>query len=243
MDMPALRRVLDALRQRGLLLQFDNTLASITGLVTGETIRGSWWGHPRAHEIHAVARSLRAHDDVLIAKLVASKLTYVHRQLWASLLAVARSGEPWQQRGLSRDARSLLHRIERYRMVRTEDLTTAHWRSPEAVGPGGSRARGPPPGPERGGAHAPGRAREGLGNLGPLARPPRHRDRAHVGECRARAARTSRPLARRHQTAGETPPLAVISHGGSPLTTRRRRQVAQRMQMTSAPVASWVIGP
>ena len=196
MDMPALRRVLDALRQRGLLLQFDNTLASITGLVTGETIRGSWWGHPRAHEIHAVARSLRARDDVLITKLVASKLTYVHRQLWASLLAVARSGEPWQQRGLSRDARSLLHRIERYRMVRTEDLTTAHWRSPEAVGPGGSRARGPPPGPERGGAHAPGRAREGLAKPGnPLARPPRHRDRAHVGECRV-ASGSNEPSAR-----------------------------------------------
>ena len=58
-------------------------------LVAGEPVRGSWWGHPKGHDIFAACQHLLQHPDATTAKLVSGKVTYVHRELWPSLLAVA----------------------------------------------------------------------------------------------------------------------------------------------------------
>ena len=111
------RQVLEELRRAGLLLLTDPRLPSVAGLVAGEPIRGSWWGHPRGRAIFLAARKLAAHPDVLAAKLISGKVTYVHRRLWPALLGVATSGEPWQKRGLSRPARALLREVARKGLV------------------------------------------------------------------------------------------------------------------------------
>jgi hypothetical protein len=57
--------------------------------VAGAPIRGSWWGHPKGHEIFRVADSISESDQVLVCKLVEGKVTYVHRRLWPALVKLA----------------------------------------------------------------------------------------------------------------------------------------------------------
>lgn len=107
----------------GLLLLSDKTVPSLATLVAGEPIAGSWWGHARAHDIARVSFALDDDPDVTTAKLVAGKVTYVHRRLWPALIAVGASHAPWQTKGLGRSARSLLARCEREATLRTDELS------------------------------------------------------------------------------------------------------------------------
>jgi hypothetical protein len=114
--MPGAGRVLldpaAVLRDRGLLLLSDSTLPSLATIVAGEPIRGSWWGHPKSHQIFATARRLGRDPDIVAIPLVNTKITFVHRRLWPPLLASARTRESWQTRGLTAAARTLLKRVE-----------------------------------------------------------------------------------------------------------------------------------
>jgi len=57
--------VLQALSDTGLLLVQDKQLPNIATLVTGETLRGSWWSHPKGRLIFAVM-AFGAAGDVLL---------------------------------------------------------------------------------------------------------------------------------------------------------------------------------
>ncbi len=124
--------VLAHLQRRGLLLRSDFELPNVASLVAGEHIRGSWWSHPLGHEIHAVAERLVAHPDVISAKLVSGKDTFVHRDVWPELLAVGCSGESWQTDGLARPAQALLERVERAGTLRLDRLGKTRGFSPTA---------------------------------------------------------------------------------------------------------------
>ncbi len=122
------------LEKVGLLLLTDVDLPSVAGLVVGEPVRGSWWGHPRGEEIFNVSEKLADHPDVTSVKLVKNKVTFVHRRLWPALVAVGTSRASWQLDRLSRAAVSLLERVEREGPVRSDG----------AYGPrGGSQKLGP----------------------------------------------------------------------------------------------------
>ena len=106
-------RVLRELEREGLLLETDATLPSLVALVAGGPVRGSWWSHPLGHTIYATGEALYAHRDVLMAKLVSGKVTWMHRRLWPAFCAVARAREPWQMEGLSEEASTLLEAVDR----------------------------------------------------------------------------------------------------------------------------------
>jgi hypothetical protein len=99
--------VLDALSSSGLLLKQDKLLPNVVTLVTGESLRTSWWSHPKGRLIFAVLAELADHPDVLSVKLLYGKDTLVHRRLWPALLAVAMAEEPWQFKDLSAAGRKL----------------------------------------------------------------------------------------------------------------------------------------
>jgi hypothetical protein len=105
-------RLLAALEAAGVLLLQDKALPCVVTLVTGERVSGSWWAHPRSHEVFRRAGELAEHRDVLVTKLVAGKVTFVHRRLWPAVLAVATAHERWQSAGLSQPARALWKRVE-----------------------------------------------------------------------------------------------------------------------------------
>ena len=84
--------LLDAIAEHGLLLLQDKKLANAVTFMTGERLKGSWWSHPRAHEIFRTLESL-PDDQVIATKLAGGRVTFVHRSLWPDLLAIAKSGD------------------------------------------------------------------------------------------------------------------------------------------------------
>ncbi|HEY3129782.1 MAG TPA: hypothetical protein VGL91_10010 [Acidobacteriota bacterium] len=121
--MSSLGRVREQLERYGALLLSDTKLPSVSSLVAGSPVRGSWWGHPRSHEIFRVTSQLADLKEVVTTKLISGKVTFVHKQLWPALLAVATSREPWQMRHLSSSARSLLAEINKEGHVRTDHFS------------------------------------------------------------------------------------------------------------------------
>src|ERR1700724_2323003 len=57
--------------------------------VAGGRIRGSWWGHPKGHDIFAATRAVRDSPDVLVCRLLGGKVTYIHRRLWPAVIRLA----------------------------------------------------------------------------------------------------------------------------------------------------------
>jgi hypothetical protein len=76
--------------EQGILLQSaKGPIPNLADLVAGEKIRGSWWGHPRSHDVFAAINDARDADDVVALRLVRGKVTLVHRRLWPALVCVA----------------------------------------------------------------------------------------------------------------------------------------------------------
>lgn len=61
----------------------------LTEAIAGETIKGSWWGHPKGKQIFAVLQAVGGDPDILTCRLVDDKLTLMHRRLWPALAAAA----------------------------------------------------------------------------------------------------------------------------------------------------------
>lgn len=115
-----LANVRRALETHGLLSVHDPELPSVTRIVSGAAIRGSWWGHPSGKDIFHVLGALEDEDDVATAKLVGGKVTLVHDRLLPALVSVGRSDEPWQSEGLRDDARALLTQVTDAGTLRTD---------------------------------------------------------------------------------------------------------------------------
>lgn len=60
--------------------------------VAGEPVRGSWWAHPAAHAIYHALGVARSSPDVLACRLIAGKVTLVHRRLWPAFVCLADAG-------------------------------------------------------------------------------------------------------------------------------------------------------
>jgi hypothetical protein len=118
----ALQMARDSLLKYGLLLNSDLRFPNLVRIFTGEAVRGSWWGHPKAHLIFQVAGKLSKDPDTLLTKLVSGKETYVHRTHWLEFLSVATSKDPWQVHTLTDPARFLLKEVESKDELRTDQL-------------------------------------------------------------------------------------------------------------------------
>jgi hypothetical protein len=122
----------------GFLLESDTKLPSVCSLITGAPLRGSWWSHPLAQTIFQVNEKLEDHPDVLITKLISGKITFVHRNRWPEIVAIGTSKEPWQMKGLSASAKTLLKTVEKAGAVQTDKL---EWPSLQSTAKLGDLAR------------------------------------------------------------------------------------------------------
>jgi hypothetical protein len=85
-----LRQALAFIRKHGVVLEAaQGPVPSVAEAVAGEPLRGSWWAHPKSHEIFAVTRGIRDSNDVLVCRLIKGKITFVHRRLWPALVRAA----------------------------------------------------------------------------------------------------------------------------------------------------------
>jgi hypothetical protein len=75
---------------RGIVLESGRgPVPNLAETIAGNVIRGSWWTHPKANVIFLCSRAIRSSADVLVCRLVAGKVTYVHRRLWPALVRLA----------------------------------------------------------------------------------------------------------------------------------------------------------
>ena len=85
-----LRQAVAFVRKHGVVLESAvGPVPSVAAAVVGGPIRGSWWAHPRSHEIFELTRAIRAREDVLVCRLVDGRVTFVHRRLWPALVRAA----------------------------------------------------------------------------------------------------------------------------------------------------------
>ena len=81
---------IEFIRHQGVVLvSAKGPVPRLTEAIIGETIKGSWWGHPRGREIFAVLGGVSDSPDALFCRLVEGKITVVHRRLWPALVRLA----------------------------------------------------------------------------------------------------------------------------------------------------------
>jgi hypothetical protein len=110
------------LEKLGLLLLSDS-LPSVTRLIAGDGLSGSWWGHEQAHTIFAISEMLEDHPDVLVMKLISGKVTFVHRELWGRIYSIGVAREDWQLKNLSQSAKLLLKTLDTEGTLHTNKLS------------------------------------------------------------------------------------------------------------------------
>lgn len=71
------------------LVSAKGPVPRLTEAIAGEPIKGSWWGHPKSHQIFAILEVVTESEDVLVCRLVKGKITLVHRRLWPALARLA----------------------------------------------------------------------------------------------------------------------------------------------------------
>jgi hypothetical protein len=62
---------------------------SLAARISGGPIRGSWWSHPKGHQIFEMTQQVRASKVVLVCSLAGGRITYVHRRLWPHFIRMA----------------------------------------------------------------------------------------------------------------------------------------------------------
>jgi hypothetical protein len=68
----------------------------LTEAIAGEPIKGSWWGHSKGHQIFAILQKLEDSPDILVCRLIAGRVTMVHRRLWPAFVKLAGHFRPDQ---------------------------------------------------------------------------------------------------------------------------------------------------
>ncbi|OGT84966.1 MAG: hypothetical protein A3H91_01905 [Gammaproteobacteria bacterium RIFCSPLOWO2_02_FULL_61_13] len=88
---------LDFVREQGVVLASARGPApTLTEVIVGEPIVGSWWGHAHSHHIHTVLEAVKESGDVLVCRLINGKITLVHRRLWPALVRLGKRFTPEQ---------------------------------------------------------------------------------------------------------------------------------------------------
>lgn len=127
------KTALQTLKRVGFLMETDACLPSVSGLIAGEVVSGSWWSHEAAQRIFSTLGQLEDHRDVIFTKLISGKVTLVHRKLWSEIFAIGTSYAPWQLKDLSKSARALFDKVNKQGSLRTDQLD---WSKAEKTKPG-----------------------------------------------------------------------------------------------------------
>jgi hypothetical protein len=84
-------------REQGVVLvSGKGAVPRLTETIVGEPIKGSWWGHPKSHQIFAILQAVTHSKEILVCRLVDGKVTLIHRRLWPALVRIAGRFRPDQ---------------------------------------------------------------------------------------------------------------------------------------------------
>jgi hypothetical protein len=96
--------------------------ADFVSAVAGGPVKGSWWGHPKGHEIFNLAGFVRR--ECIYVKLVEGKETFLHESLYSAFARVV-TDDGWRRKrigALSKEARALLRSVEKAGTLRMDEL-------------------------------------------------------------------------------------------------------------------------
>jgi hypothetical protein len=114
-------------REHGVVLaSAKGPVPRLAEIIADEPIKGSWWAHPKSHEIYAVFQALSESNDILVCRLVDGKVTFVHRRLWPALIRAA-AHFPEQQLSQVHEKHTATGRHE------SHDVAFPEWAPPEAM--------------------------------------------------------------------------------------------------------------
>jgi hypothetical protein len=114
-------KIRKALDRCGVLLLTDPKLPSLTTIVAGRPIKGSWWGHPKGNLIYNLSNELMDQPDILSVKLINKKVTFVDRRHWQALFAIGVAEHDWQLKTLSTPCKILLKMVNSKGELRADD--------------------------------------------------------------------------------------------------------------------------
>ena len=78
------------IRRHGVvLLSAKGPVPTLTEVIAGGRIRGSWWGHPKARDIYRVLSQVCDSPQIVLCRLLGGKITVVHRRLWPALVRLS----------------------------------------------------------------------------------------------------------------------------------------------------------
>ena len=84
-------------REHGVVLvSAKGAVPRLTEAIVDESIKGSWWAHPKSHHIFAILQAVTESENVLVCRVVDGRVTLVHRRLWPALVRVAERFPPNQ---------------------------------------------------------------------------------------------------------------------------------------------------
>src|SRR6202171_3742686 len=95
-------------------------------VIAGESIKGSWWAHPKGHEIFAIFQQIDESPDILVCRLVNGKVTFVHRRLWPALVRVAHRFQANQLAQVHQEHTASGHHV-------SHELPFPKWVPPEVI--------------------------------------------------------------------------------------------------------------
>ena len=83
-------QAIDFVRTHGVVLASGKgRVPRLAEAIVGGPIKGSWWAHPKSHEIFRVFSVVGESSEVLVCRRVGGKITFVHRRLWPALVRAA----------------------------------------------------------------------------------------------------------------------------------------------------------
>lgn len=86
---------LEYTREKGVLLaSARGDVPRLIDAILGEPVSGNWWSHPAGKAIYNVLAEVCESEDVLVCRLLGSKVTLIHRRLWPALVRVADRFDP-----------------------------------------------------------------------------------------------------------------------------------------------------
>ena len=116
------RQALEFVRTHGVVTMTASSRPSLVEAIAGGPVKGSWWGHPKGNVIFRLAEFLHDSPEIISAKLLGGKVTFVHEMLWPALARVV-TDRAWRLsvgRGISNEARELMRVVERRGTLRLD---------------------------------------------------------------------------------------------------------------------------
>lgn len=107
--------------KQGVLLLSDPELPSLVSVVTGEKVKGSWWGHPKGNLIYNLSQQFEDDPDILAVKMVNKKITYIHKKHWSALFTIVLEKSDWQTQGLKTETKKLLQAVQKNGLLRADE--------------------------------------------------------------------------------------------------------------------------